>query len=249
MKYKCFIFDLDGTVYFGNYLAPQANEVIAAARRIGKYLFFVTNNSAKTRHQLYEKMINLGVDIKETEIINSGYGIARYLKKHHYKKVLCLGTSDLKEEIINCGISLSATMPDCVVVGYNKDFKLDDLIPLISLKDKNCELIVANTEHSYPISNGVVLPGAGPIVAAAEMMLNKKFDICIGKPNPTMLELVLDGLDVLPEEVCVIGDSYQSDVKMAKNYGADAILISEHSCPEPKVQVIKKLEDFLGMVL
>ena len=107
-------------------------------------------------------------------------------------------------------------------------------------------MIIANLEHSYPISNGKMVPGAGPIVAAVEMILNKKFDQCIGKPNPLMLELVLDGLGISPEMVCVVGDSYSSDVRLAKNYGADAVLISDYSQPEPGVRVIKKLEDLLG---
>lgn len=245
LKYNCFIFDLDGTIYFGDTLAPRANEVIRGVRKTGANLFFVTNNSAKTRHQLYEKLLHMGVDIQEDELINSGYAIGKYLQKRGFKRVLCVGTEDLKQEIAKLGIVPSSDHAEAVVVGYNKDFRLDDLTPLIPLKDENCELIIANLEHSYPISNGKMVPGAGPIVAAVEMILNKKFDQCIGKPNPLMLELVLDGLGISPEMVCVVGDSYSSDVRLAKNYGADAVLISDYSQPEPGVRVIKKLEDLL----
>ena len=245
LKSSCFIFDLDGTIYFGNVLAPRANEVIRRVREKCAHLFFVTNNSAKTRRQLYEKLLRLGIDIQEAELINSGYAIGKYLKKHNYQRVLCVGTADLKQEIAKLGIDPGAANPEAVVVGYNKDFRLDDLIPLIPLKDKNCELIIANTEHSYPAADGVRLPGAGPIVAAVEMILNKKFDTCIGKPNPMMLDIILDGLNIPPKAVYVVGDSYFSDVQLAKNYGANAVLISQAFLPEPQIQIIKKLEDLL----
>lgn len=245
MKSSCFVFDLDGTIYFGNTLAPKANEVIQCVRNKCAHLFFVTNNSAKTHRQLYEKLLRLGIDIRESELINSGYTIGKYLKKHNYQRVLCIGTADLKQEIAKLGIDPRADKPEAVIVGYNKEFRLDDLIPLIALKDKNCELIIANTEHSYPAADGVRLPGAGPIVAAVEMMLNKKFDTCIGKPNPMMLEVILDGLNVSAESVYVVGDSYLSDVQLAKNYGAKAVLISQTVSPEPQVQIIRKLEDLL----
>lgn len=227
MKYKCIVFDLDGTIYFGSELANKANEVIAYARKISEHVFFVTNNSAKTREQVFDKLVKLGVNLKKEELINSSYAIAKYLKENDYKEIYCIGTEFLKQEIELCGINTNSKEPKAVVVGYNPNFKLSDLDELSNIKLSEYKLIIANKERNYPKENGYIVPGAGPIVAAVENLLNKQADVIIGKPNHEMLNIMVSNFNIKPDEMCVIGDSYDSDIQMAKNYGAEGILITK----------------------
>lgn len=53
---KCVAFDLDWTIYFwSRQLAPQAQEVIAYSREKFGRVCFLTNNSALTQYQLYQR--------------------------------------------------------------------------------------------------------------------------------------------------------------------------------------------------
>ena len=244
LKYKCIIFDLDGTIYFGASLADKANDVIKKSRNIAENVFFITNNSAKTRAEIWEKLASMGIVVKQEEIITSGFAIAKYLSENNFKKVYCLGTASLKKEIASFNIDISCQSPQAIVVGYNKDFKLCNLEELLKLNiEASCKLIVANKERCYPSDKGYILPGAGPIVSAVENVLDKKTDLIIGKPNALMLETMLSGLNIAPDEVCVIGDSYESDIKMAQNYGADSFLITNQEYTSCKT--IDKLSDLL----
>lgn len=247
MKYKCYVFDLDGTIYLGDTLVDNANAVICAIRQKSEAIFFVTNNSAKSRTEIYEKLIRMGIDIKLDEVITSGYAIAKYLTEHNLRNIYCIGTNSLKNELKNQGISFSKNNIENVIVGYNKDFCLDDLTELLNLKlAKNTKLIAANKERTYPSENKQILAGAGSIVSAVEYALDKTTDVVIGKPNKIMLELILKGFNFSPNEVCVIGDSFDSDIKMAQLYGADSVLITDKNYDN--IRTIKKLEHLLEII-
>lgn len=247
MKHRCYIFDLDGTIYFGDALADNANAVILRARQNSDAIFFVTNNSAKSRKEIYEKLLKMGIDVKLEEVITSSYAIAKYLATNKLQNVYCIGTHSLKDELKNNSIELSLDNIENIVVGYNKDFKLDDLTELLNLNvSKSVKLIVANKERTYPSKDNQILAGAGPIVSAVEYALNKTTDVIIGKPNRIMLEIILKGFNFKPKEVCVIGDSLDSDIKMAQLYGADSILITDKSYDD--IRTIKKLEELLEII-
>ena len=247
LKYKCLIFDLDGTIYFGDKLAESAKEVIEVVRKKCEYVFFLTNNSAKTRKEIQQKLLSLGINVTEREVVTASYVIAKYLKDNRFKNIYCLGTKSLKQELTNSGLNLVTDEPDAIVVGYNKEFKLSDIDEMLNIKlGNNYKIISANKERIYPSSNGKILSGAGAIVAAVEFVLNQKTDIIIGKPNPLMLNLILSGLSIEPSEVLVIGDSYESDIKMADEYGAKSILISNDN--SLNCFTIRSLKDLLEVI-
>ncbi len=80
-EFDVVLFDLDGTVYYGSKIIPGANETIEYFRNKGKKIFFTTNNSTKTRAQIYEKLFDMGVNCKVEEVLTSGYLAALYAKK------------------------------------------------------------------------------------------------------------------------------------------------------------------------
>lgn len=244
---KAAVFDLDGTIYFGSQLAYMANDVIKKAREKFKNILFVTNNSAKSRMQIYEKLKKMGTDAELSELYTVSYIIPQYLKENNYKEVFCIGTEDLKNEIRQNDINPVSKTPQAIVTGFNPDFALKDLNELANIKiDKSCKLIVANKERIYPVENGYLNAGAAPIVGAVENLLDKKTDIIIGKPNTEMLRIPLCRLDIDAEEVILIGDSYESDIVMANNYGAQGILITKE--PKNDCICIKQLADLLEII-
>ncbi|MDD5020750.1 MAG: HAD-IIA family hydrolase [Endomicrobiaceae bacterium] len=244
---KCVIFDLDGTIYFGTELAEKADEVIMKVRKEVENIFFVTNNSAKSRFQIYEKLLNLNINVNFNEVINSGYLIAKYLYENSYKDVYCLGTDSLSKEIEDMGVNSKSNNPQAIVLGYDINFKITQLEHILKIFQKNCKIIVANKERVYPRHNGILTPGTGAIAAALEYTLNKSTDIVIGKPSPLMLDLIVKNINILPNEIMMIGDSYESDVIMAEKFGAKAVLISEKEFKTNNFKVIKKLKDILEL--
>ena len=80
---KLFIFDLDGVIYLGKKALPYAREVISALRAKGSKIFFLTNNSAKSRRQYQRCLTEMGIHCHDHEIMTSAYAAAHYLQKKY----------------------------------------------------------------------------------------------------------------------------------------------------------------------
>src|SRR6202022_260600 len=64
-----FVFDLDGCVWSGDVLTPGAAQVLALIREQGKALCFLTNNSRARARTMQAKLVHLGVEAKEAEVL------------------------------------------------------------------------------------------------------------------------------------------------------------------------------------
>ncbi len=54
--YDAYVFDLDGTVYLGDALLPNAQRAIATIRAQGKRTVFLSNNPTHTRQEYATKL-------------------------------------------------------------------------------------------------------------------------------------------------------------------------------------------------
>jgi hypothetical protein len=62
-KTKTFIFDCDGVIWKGDSLIDGVPETIDMLKSMGKQLFFITNNSTKSRAGYLKKFTSLGLNI------------------------------------------------------------------------------------------------------------------------------------------------------------------------------------------
>ncbi|KAF5839372.1 HAD-like domain-containing protein [Dunaliella salina] len=104
-KFAGFIFDLDGTVWYGNNLIPGAAEVLELLRQQGKKIWFVTNNSSKTRATYVKKLTQLGVTAHLDEVLGSSFAAALYCSSIKVKKVYVIGEQGLVDELHAMGIT------------------------------------------------------------------------------------------------------------------------------------------------
>ena len=85
-----------------------------------------------------------------------------------------------------------------------------------------------------------MLPDCAAICALLETATGRNPDAVPGKPNPMMLESVFAKYDVQPDEVALVGDRLYTDIRMARDAGAIAVLTltgetkrsDVDSCPE-----------------
>jgi 4-nitrophenyl phosphatase/phosphoglycolate phosphatase len=78
-------------------------ETLAKLRAAGKRMFFVTNNSTKSRAGYKSKFDSLGLDIPPEEIFSSSFAAAAYLEQSKFKesgkKVYIIGEVGICEEL------------------------------------------------------------------------------------------------------------------------------------------------------
>jgi len=121
---------------------------------------------------------------------------------------------------------------DTLLVGIDSDFtyqKISDAMVCLSL---GSYFAVCNRDPNFPVSSEKSLPGCGPIVASIEVASEKKADVEIGKPNTYILQKLLSRDVVIDKKVAVVGDSVDSDIGLAVNYGVPGVHINEKYCEQ-----------------
>lgn len=226
--------DLDGVVYVGNTVVPGAAEAIGKLRNAGKRLYFITNNSGKRRQTIQEKLFALNIPSDQKEIITSAYATAVFLKSISSSEssitAFVIGSDELKRELRESGISVAEdhnkNKIDFFVVGFDQDFSYKKTCIALDVLLSGAKFVACNRDRTFPIEGGRVMPACGPIVAAIECAFGNKPDYEVGKPNTFFLEMITSETKVKPSQILVVGDTLESDIAMAINFGSPSVLIS-----------------------
>lgn len=227
---KAVVFDLDGTIYYGSKLIDGANDVIQKCRDQGMKVFFLTNNSTKTRRQIYEKLMQIGVNCDYEEVYTSGYVAALYAKKENFSNIYIFGSANLIGEFHQQGIDVvDENTAENLLIGYDPAFTYESLTKALHVALKAQTIIACNKEKHFPGENAIRLPGCGAMVAPIEHCASREVDVVIGKPNAMMLDMICDLFHLENDQILVVGDTYESDIAMAKAIGCPSIYIGEET--------------------
>lgn len=242
---KAVLFDLDGTIYYGSKLIDGAAEVVEAFRQKGIKVFFMTNNSTKSRRDIYDRLRNMGLRCDVGDIYTSSYAAALYSKRKGFKSVYIFGTKGLKDEFELMGIE-SSDKADVVVIGYDMDVNYQKLTDALQVALNAKAMIACNREKNYPGENAKRMPGCGAMVGALECSVGKNVDYVVGKPNPLLLDIICTEQKIDKSQIMVIGDTYESDIEMSNEYGCDSIYIG-NEIHENNI-CVKSIKEILDMV-
>lgn len=247
---KAFVFDLDGVLYLGDNLVEGALETVAALRKEGRQVFFLTNNSSKGRQEIIQKLNKLGYGADEKITYCSSYAIASYLAEKSIKTVQVVGSVSLCDDLIVHGIEVVYYSDvSAVVVGHDLDISYNKIAKALDAIRNGAKLIVANVDPNYPAGDGRVLPGCGAMVGAIVGASDHQPDFIVGKPNTFMLKLLCKEHGLSAREICVVGDVIESDIQMADNFGCQSILFDPEDVHENFRGVkVKNLRDIITLI-
>ncbi|ERT63172.1 HAD-IIA family hydrolase [Cetobacterium somerae] len=230
--YKGYLFDIDGTIVLGDVLIPGAKEKIEELRKCGKKIGFYTNNSSKNPKSYIEKFTKLGIETELKEIITAGGVLADYLKNScKDKKIFMVGTKDYKNyckdleiQIFDENDEFDFSEIDIVVVTLDSELNYKKLEIACKLLHRNVEYLAANEDLVYPVEDGVFLPDCKAICNIIELC-TKKIPKYFGKPKKAMLDYALRNLNLLKDEVVIVGDRLYTDIASGYINGCDTILV------------------------
>lgn len=226
---RAVLFDLDGTVYYGGQIIDGANDAIEHCRRLNKRVFFLTNNSTKTRQQVFNKLRGMGISCRLEEIVTSGYMSALYLLHQGIDKLYVCGTDSLCEELRSLGVSMYP--PDGaknLLIGYDPEFDYERLTIAVRVAMHAENIIACNKERVFQGEGALLFPGCGAMVTPIEWCSGREVDFLVGKPNTLLLETLCCEFGYEPSEILMVGDTYESDVLMANRFGCSSVLVSNN---------------------
>lgn len=247
---KGVVFDLDGTLYYGDKAVDGAIDTVYALLNAGLKVFYLTNNSGKARQQIVEKLNGLGFPAKLQNTYCCSYATSVYLAEEQITPVYLIGTDGLKSELESRNIRVEDSSDvRAVVVGLDPFFDYGKITRAMEAISNGAKLIIANADPSYPIGGNRRLPGCGAMVGAIVGATGHNPDFIVGKPNTYMLELLCKEHNLTPAEICVLGDVTESDMEMARRFGCQGVLFDPlNAFPEFSGSRVKELPEIITLL-
>ena len=224
-RYDAFLFDLDGVLYRGAEPIDGAAETLATLRGLGKGLAFLTNNSSRTPEAITAHLTGMGIRAAPEEVETSALATATLLRGRAVARAYVLGEEGLRTALAAAGLTVvdgSSADAETVVVGWDRGFDYAELAAASVLIQRGASLVASNADASYPVEDGLVLPGAGAILAAIQTATGVSAEV-VGKPNAPIFRAALDRAG--GGRPLVIGDRLDTDIEGASRLGWDSLLV------------------------
>lgn len=232
-RFSTYIFDLDGVIYLGETPLPDAPSTISALLRAGKKVYYLTNNSGRTRTDYQAKLARMGISAELDTIFTSAYATALYLKGRGAagKTAFVVGESGIVSELKDVDIKPIATphvVPytqiDYVIVGIDRQFTYEKLrFAHAAIARGRAEYIATNLDATFPMEDGEI-PGGGSIAASITTATARE-PFVIGKPKPYALQAILDSAGAGLDEAVMVGDRLDTDIAAGNNLGVATALV------------------------
>lgn len=177
-----FIFDCDGVLYTPEGTIPQVPAALAALRRAGKRVLFLTNGGSSTREELQASLTRKGYEADISEIFGAAYLTAVYLRSNAQlaagDKVYVAGAPGMASEIrrhaglevlgggddndrIGCSVeevAMELLDPAVRVVVMGGDaagfsyYKVSKCVRYL-VENAGCQFVLANPDTRFPIAS------------------------------------------------------------------------------------------------
>ena len=224
-KIKCFILDMDGTIYLGNELFPFTKDFLKEVEDTGREYYFFTNNSSKSQQAYIEKLARLGIQIKKEQMMISSHIIIKYLKEYYDKKsIYVVGTPSLIQEFESFDMNLTEEDPDIVVLGFDTTLTYEKLSKACHYIRNGCTYFGINPDWNCPMEGGTFIPDCGSMAKLIEASTGK-FPEFFGKPSKHTLDYIIKETGYQPEEIAIVGDRLYTDIAVADGSDVTSILV------------------------
>ena len=218
-KPQAVLLDIAGVLHDGRRPYPGAVAAVAALRRAGVAVRFVTNTSRRTRAATLQRLTDMGFKVSAEQIFTAPLAARHYLESRRLRPLLIIHP-DLADDFrdMNC------ENPNAVFVAdAGEHFSYALLDPAFRLLLEGAPLIAVG-RNRYFRDAGELHLDAGPFVAALEFASGQTA-IIAGKPSAEFYGAVLADLGVPAETAIMIGDDVEADVLGAIQNGIPAILV------------------------
>ena len=223
---KAFICDMDGVIYHGNSLIPNAKAFLEWLEKNDKKYLFLTNGSGRSPKELSQKLARMGLEVGEDHFYTSALATASFLSSQCKGKcgsVYVIGEPGLHNALHDAGFTMNDVDPDYVVFGSTRTLSYIEIEKAAQLVMRGARLIGTNSDMTDPSENGIV-PACRALISPIELTTGKRAYF-VGKPNPLMMRHALKKLGMHRVETAIIGDRMDTDIVAGVESEIDSVLV------------------------
>jgi HAD superfamily hydrolase (TIGR01458 family) len=213
------LLDLEGVLYVNGYPLPGTREALLSLRAAGIPMRFVTNSTRLPRSAIANRLARIGLEAPIQHLFTPvvaarHYLIARKLTPH------LLVHPDIQGEFADL-IGLS---PSAVLLGdAGPGFTYETLNRCFRLLLEGLPLLAMGSNRYFRNGDSLNLD-VGPFMAALEYAAEMEA-VVLGKPSPDFFLAAVNSLDLPPQDVVMVGDDAEMDVRGALTAGLQGVLV------------------------
>lgn len=255
-KIKCFLLDMDGTLYLGNDLIDGAREAVARMKKTARVLY-VTNNSSISAINYYYKLKKFGFDLVPDDIYGSARATIDYLLRYHAgKSVYLCAAEDVTEDFASAGVRLfndnlsdglltsCGAVPDIVCLTFDKTLTYGKLQKLCAFLDSGAFFVATHPDKVCPTAAGNI-PDVGSFLKAIKCATGRKPDIICGKPHKAFGRRIKQMTGLTGAEIAMVGDRLSTDFRFAQNCGFTSVVVLSGETKAADLQKLKTAPDYV----
>jgi len=222
---KALIIDMDGVLWKAEHPIGDLPAIFQRIRQMGLKTIFATNNSTRTVEKYVERLRYFGIEAVPEQIVTSSIATAHLMKKRYPDggPVFIVGETGLIDTLKSNGFYQRDENVLAVVAGMDTTATYAKLSQATLLIHAGAAFYGTNPDSTFPTPRGPAM-GAGGIIAAIQTSSGVK-PIIAGKPFTPMMDLVLEKLNLAPEEILAVGDRLNTDIQAGKNIGCKTALV------------------------
>ena len=222
-----YVFDLDGTVYLGDELLPEARETLETLKQRSRVVY-LTNKPLEMPADYAAKLTRLGVATRPEEVISSTDALLLYLERYApASRLFVVGEQPLITLLTLAGydVARDAAGVDVVVVSFDRTFDYTKLKISFDAVRGGARIVATNPDAYCPTPDGGGLPDCAAMLAAIEASTGARAEAIVGKPSQHMAAALLDRLGVPAADTLLTGDRLATDIRMANEAGMASALV------------------------
>ena len=230
-KIKHLALDMDGTIYLGANLFPFTIDFLDGMDAIGVKHSFLTNNPTKSVADYLHKLEGMGIHATEENMYTTSLAAIDYIRKTYpkAKRLFMLGTPSMVSQFEKAGFEACADdpgdVPDVLVVAFDTTLVYPRLCRAAWWAAQGIPYVATNPDRVCPTDLPVILVDCGSLQKCIEHATGRRPDIVLGKPDPTMLQGIMDRHGLQPFLNDTATARIYTDTAMAHNAGAVGVLV------------------------
>ena len=241
---RCFVLDMDGTIYLGENLFPYTKDFLAAVEKSGRGFCFFTNNSSKDTDTYLQKLARMGIAVPRERMLISNGVAADYILSHHPgARVFVLGTPLLRRELAAFGLEIVEDAPDAVLVGFDTTLEYNRLAKACDFIRAGLPVYGLNPDLNCPTETGFI-PDCGSIAKLIEGSTGRTFPF-FGKPSPLTRAYIAKHTGLSESEIAIVGDRLYTDIALADNSPMCSILVLSGESQESDIGTMPGTPDLV----
>lgn len=223
--FEGYVFDLDGTIYLGDKLLPDAKETLAELKDRARVVY-LTNKPLELPEHYAAKLTSLGVPTSPSEVASSTDSLLLYLGRYAPDARLFVVGEELLIELLRSAdyeVVEAADDVEVVVVSFDRTFDYRKLQIAFDAVRAGARMVATNPDAYCPTPEGG-LPDCAAMLAAIEASTGSRAEAIVGKPSSHMASALLNRLGVSARNTLLVGDRLATDVRMANEAGMSSAL-------------------------